>query len=57
MVIIEDDAYRELYYDAESGPLPPTLYALNEGWAGDTHRRILEDTRAGDQAGVGRGAT
>lgn len=29
LVIIEDDAYRELYFDAESGPLPPTLYALD----------------------------
>lgn len=29
LTIIEDDAYRELYYDAESGPLPPTLYSLD----------------------------
>jgi 2-aminoadipate transaminase len=35
LVIIEDDAYRELYYDAESGPLPPTLYAL------DTDGRVI----------------
>ncbi|MEO5951626.1 MAG: PLP-dependent aminotransferase family protein [Chloroflexia bacterium] len=35
LVIIEDDAYRELYYDAESGPLPPTFYAL------DTDGRVI----------------
>jgi 2-aminoadipate transaminase len=29
LVIIEDDAYRELYYDAASGPLPTSLYALD----------------------------
>jgi 2-aminoadipate transaminase len=29
LVIIEDDAYRELYYDAASGPLPASLYALD----------------------------
>jgi len=29
LVIIEDDAYRELYYDAASGPLPPSLYGLD----------------------------
>lgn len=29
-VIIEDDAYRDLYYDVEEGPLPSSLYALDQ---------------------------
>ncbi len=29
LVIIEDDPYRELYYDADNGPLPTSLYALD----------------------------
>jgi len=29
LVIIEDDAYRDLYYDAASGPLPSSLYGLD----------------------------
>jgi DNA-binding transcriptional MocR family regulator len=29
-VIIEDDAYRDLYYDAASGALPTSLYALDD---------------------------
>lgn len=35
LMVIEDDAYRELYYDAHVGPLPPTLYAL------DTDGRVI----------------
>ncbi len=30
LMIIEDDAYRDLYYDVEQGPLPSSLYALDE---------------------------
>lgn len=31
LVIIEDDAYRDLYYDADAnGPLPESLYALDQ---------------------------
>ncbi len=29
LTIIEDDAYRELYYDPDEGPLPTSLYALD----------------------------
>jgi len=29
LVILEDDAYRDLYYDASEGPLPRSLYALD----------------------------
>jgi 2-aminoadipate transaminase len=29
LTIIEDDAYRELYYDPHTGPLPTSLYALD----------------------------
>jgi 2-aminoadipate transaminase len=29
MAVIEDDAYRDLYYDACDGPLPKSLYALD----------------------------
>lgn len=29
LLVIEDDAYRDLYYDAARGPLPPSLYALD----------------------------
>lgn len=29
LTIIEDDAYRDLYYDAACGPLPSSLYALD----------------------------
>jgi 2-aminoadipate transaminase len=35
LTIIEDDAYRELYFEAEKGPLPSTLYAL------DTDGRVI----------------
>jgi 2-aminoadipate transaminase len=28
-MIIEDDAYRDLYYDMDTGPLPSSLYALD----------------------------
>jgi DNA-binding transcriptional MocR family regulator len=31
LFIIEDDAYHDLYYDEDKGPLPPTLYALDGG--------------------------
>jgi DNA-binding transcriptional MocR family regulator len=34
-MIIEDDAYRDLYYDVESGSLPPSLYSL------DTEGRVI----------------
>jgi len=30
LVIIEDDAYRDLYYDSAEGSLPDSLYALDE---------------------------
>ena len=29
LLILEDDAYRDLYYDAATGPLPASLYALD----------------------------
>ncbi|MEO8288242.1 MAG: PLP-dependent aminotransferase family protein [Chloroflexota bacterium] len=29
LMVIEDDAYRELYYDSAQGSLPPTLYSLD----------------------------
>src|SRR5437762_1909281 len=29
LIIIEDDAYRDLYYDAQQAPLPQSLYALD----------------------------
>ncbi|HST06432.1 MAG TPA: PLP-dependent aminotransferase family protein [Chloroflexia bacterium] len=35
LTIVEDDAYRELYYEADKGPLPTTLYAL------DTEGRVI----------------
>lgn len=35
LTIVEDDAYRELYFEAEKGPLPATLYAL------DTEGRVI----------------
>jgi 2-aminoadipate transaminase len=35
LVILEDDAYRDLYYDAHNGPLPTSLYAL------DTEGRVV----------------
>jgi DNA-binding transcriptional MocR family regulator len=31
LFLIEDDAYHDLYYDEDRGPLPPTLYALDGG--------------------------
>ncbi|MEO6456683.1 MAG: PLP-dependent aminotransferase family protein [Chloroflexia bacterium] len=31
LIVLEDDAYRDLYYDAQSGPLPPSLYSLDTG--------------------------
>jgi 2-aminoadipate transaminase len=31
LFIIEDDAYHDLYYNEDKGPLPPTLYALYGG--------------------------
>ena len=30
LMIIEDDAYRDLYYESSTGALPPSLYALDE---------------------------
>ncbi|HUP27920.1 MAG TPA: PLP-dependent aminotransferase family protein [Chloroflexia bacterium] len=35
LLVLEDDAYRDLYYDADSGALPPSLYAL------DTEGRVV----------------
>ena len=35
IIVLEDDAYRDLYYDAHTGPLPPSLYAL------DTEGRVI----------------
>lgn len=35
LTIIEDDAYRELYYDRQNGSLPPTFYSL------DTEGRVI----------------
>jgi 2-aminoadipate transaminase len=29
LVVIEDDAYRDLHYDAQQGPVPQSLYALD----------------------------
>jgi 2-aminoadipate transaminase len=29
LLIIEDDAYRDLYYDAQNAPLPESLYAID----------------------------
>lgn len=30
LMILEDDAYRDLYYDAADGPLPPSLFSLDK---------------------------
>lgn len=35
LVVLEDDAYHDLYYDTEGGPLPSSLYAL------DTDGRVI----------------